>query len=609
MGGHGFLVDAFIFLTAAVIVVPLAKRGGLGSVLGYLLAGIAVGPYGAGLISRPEDVLHFAEVGVVLMLFLIGLELQPAMLWRMRRPIVGLGGAQVLVTGSVITGAGIALGAGWQASLAIGMALALSSTAIGLQLLNEKRQLRTAVGQSAFSVLLFQDVAVLPMLAVLPLLGTNIATTETGPLAGLPAWVDAAVVIGVMAAIVLSGRFVLRPIFRFIAATGLREIFTAFSLFLVIGIALLMQAIGLSPALGAFLAGVVLADSEYRHALETDIEPFKGLLLGLLFISVGMSVDFNVLSEDPGTILGLVAGLVVVKLAILIILGRIFGLGIGENVLFAFLLGQGGEFAFVLFQFAVGQGAISADLSSQLVVVVALSMVLTPVLMILNDRVIQPRLAPRRVARAPDIVDADDSAVIIVGYGRFGQIIGRFLQAGGVSATILDNDPDHLEALRRFGHKAFYGDGSRMDVLHAAGAERAKLIVLAMNDADANVAAAKAVHREFPQARTLARARDRNNAFELMAAGVDVIRRETFDSALSLGREALTLLGMHPYEARRQADTFARNDREMLHQGFEIHEDEASMIALVRRSREQLEEIFRADHDDTEHRRDAGWGE
>jgi voltage-gated potassium channel Kch len=370
-----------------------------------------------------------------------------------------------------------------------------------------------------------------------------------------------------------------------------------------------MQAIGLSPALGAFLAGVVLADSEYRHALETDIEPFKGLLLGLFFISVGMSIDFDVLGNDPITILGLVAGLVIVKLLVLALLGRIFGLGLGENVLFTFLLGQGGEFAFVLFQFAVAQGAIPASLASQLIVVVALSMVLTPLLMIINDRVIQPRLQTGTAPRSADVVDDSDSAVIIVGYGRFGQIVGRLLQASGIKATILDNDPDHLGALRRFGHKAFYGDGSRMDVLHAAGADRAKLIVLAMNDAAANVEAAKAVRREFSQAKTLARARDRNNAFELMAAGVEVIRRETFDAALSLGREALTLLGMHPYEARRQADTFSRHDRQMLQQGFEFHEDEASMIALVHRSREQLEGIFRADHDDTGKRRDAGWGE
>jgi len=609
MGEHGFLLDAFVFLAAAVIVVPLAKRGGLGAVLGYLLAGIAIGPHGTGLVGRPEDVLHFAEVGVVLMLFLIGLELQPSMLWRLRRPIIGLGSSQVLATASVLAGLAYAVGASWQASVTAGLALALSSTAMGLQLLNEKRQFRTAAGQSAFSVLLFQDIAVLPILAVLPLLGAKVETGEGGLLAAVPAWLDALIVLGTIGAIVLSGRYLLLPVFRYIASTGLREIFTAFSLFLVIGIALLMQLIGVSPALGAFLGGVVLADSEYRHALETDIEPFKGLLLGLFFISVGMSVDFTVIGEDPLGILSLVTGLVSVKLLMLLVLGRTFGLSKGETVLFAFLLAQGGEFAFVLFQFAVVEGAIPPELASTLTVVVAVSMLITPLLMLVNDRLIQPRFERAPAARSADIVDDTDPAVIIVGYGRFGQILGRLLEASGVKATILDNNPDHLEALRRFGHKAFYGDGSRMDVLHAAGAERAKLIVLAMNDADANVEAAKAIRREFPHVRTLARARDRNNAFDLMHAGVDVIRRETFDSALSLGREALTLLGLHPYEARRQANTFARHDTEMLRQGFEIHEDEASMIALVRRSRQQLEELFRGDRDDRSNRRDEGWGE
>jgi len=608
MSSRGFLFDAFIFLTAAVIVVPLAKRGGLGAVLGYLLAGIAIGPHVSGLVSHPEDVLHFAEVGVVLMLFLIGLELKPSMLWRLRRPIVGLGGAQVAVTAAAIAAAAIAAGFGWRTSAAIGMALALSSTAIGLQLLNEKRQLNTAAGQSAFSVLLFQDIAVLPMLAVLPLLGMS--TSVASPISAdvTPAWLSALEVVGAVAGIVLAGRFLLRPVFRFIAATGLREIFTAFSLFLVIGIALLMQAIGLSPALGAFLAGVVLADSEYRHALETDIEPFKGLLLGLFFISVGMSLDFDVLSDSPMSILAATTAFVIVKVFLLLALGALFGLRKSELLLFACLLGQGGEFAFVLFQFAVGQGAIPAALASQLTVIVALSMIATPLLLILNDRILQPRLLSQTPARAPDVV-ASDAAIIIVGYGRFGQIVGRFLEAAGIRATILDNDPDHLDVLRRYGHKAFYGDGARIDMLRSAGAERADLIVLAMNDPAANVAAAKLVRQHFPQAKTLARAYDRSNAFALMSAGVDVIRRETFDSALSLGREALTLLGVHPYEARRRADTFARHDRKVLQQGFDVFEDESAFIALVQRSRKQLADLFEADHADASRKRDEGWGE
>jgi len=595
VGGQGFLVDAFIFLAAAVVVVPLAKRGGLGAVLGYLLAGIVVGPHGSGLINHPQDILHFAEVGVVLMLFLIGLELQPTMLWQLRRPIIGLGGAQVLLTGAAITGVAILLGTNWRTGITLGIALALSSTAIGLQLLTERGQLRTAAGRSAFAVLLFQDIAVVPMLAILPLLGAGVATEESGPLAMLSGWQHAMVVLSVMATIVLAGRFLLRPIFRFIAATGMREIFTAFSLFLVIGIALLMQELGLSPALGAFLAGVILATSEYRHAVETDIEPFKGLLLGLFFISVGMSIDFGLIGADPVTILGLAAGLVALKLAILAPLGSVFGLRGGENAHFTFLLAQGGEFAFVLLQFAVGQGAVTAAIASQMTVVVALSMVITPLLMILNERHVQPRLSVPRTARAPDVIDQAESAVLIVGYGRFGQIVGRLLQASGVAMTVLDNDPDHLEVLRRFGHKAFYGDGSRLDVLRAAGAERAKLIILAMNHPETTVETAKAVRQNFPHLKILARARDRNHAFELMAAGADIIRRETFDAALRLGSEALVLLGSRPSDARHKAETFAEHDTNMLLKGFELQADEASMIALVRRARDELEQIFRAD--------------
>jgi monovalent cation:proton antiporter-2 (CPA2) family protein len=597
MSEHGFLVDAFIFLAAAVIVVPLAKRGGLGSVLGYLLAGIAIGPFGARFVSDPEDVLRFAEVGVVMMLFLIGLELQPSKLWRMRKPIVGLGGAQVVVTCLAITAAALALGQNWRTALTIGMALALSSTAIGLQILEEKKLLKSVAGESTFSVLLFQDVAIIPMLALLPLLGIRDAAMDTGVLAQTPDWVQASAVVGVVVAIILAGRYLLQPLFRFIASTGLREIFTAFSLFLVIGIALLMQAIGLSPALGTFLAGVVLAESSYRHELESNIEPFKGLLLGLFFISVGMSIDFELLGADPAGLLGLVAGLIVLKLAILALLGRAYGLALREVIVFGFLLAQGGEFAFVLFQFAVDQGAIAAELAQRLTAVVALSMAATLLLMIANDRLIQPRLARSAPGRAPDRIEPEDNSVIILGYGRFGQIVGRLLSASGVGLTVLDNDPDHIEALRRYGHKAFYGDGSRVDMLHAAGADRARLLILAIDDPAAKVRTVKLVRQHFPHLKILARARGRTHAFELMAAGTDVITRETFHSALHLGGEALILLGEDPAVARRQAAMFERHDTEMLMKGYEVFDDEVSLIALIRQSRAELEALFRADRE------------
>jgi monovalent cation:proton antiporter-2 (CPA2) family protein len=601
MGEHGFLLDAFVFLAAAVVVVPLAKRGGLGSVLGYLLAGVAIGPFGTAFVSDPEDVLHFSEVGVVLMLFLIGLELQPAVLWRMRKPVIGLGGAQVIVTAAAIAAVAVSLGQGWRAGLTVGMALALSSTAIALQILKEKRLLESVSGESTFAVLLFQDMAVIPMLALLPLFGTGGPDMSTALLDGMPAWLHPVVVVGVVVAIVVAGRYLLQPLFRWIAATGLREIFTAFSLFLVIGIALLMQGIGLSAALGTFLAGVVLADSSYRHELESNIEPFKGLLLGLFFISVGMSINFELLAADPAGLLGLVAGLILLKLAILVLLGRAFGLALREIIVFAFLLAQGGEFAFVLFQFAVGQGAIAADLAQRLTLVVALSMVATLLLMIVNDRLIQPRLTRAPSRRAPDVIEPEDNSVIILGYGRFGQIVGRLLRASGIGLTVLDNDPDHIDVLRRYGHKAFYGDGSRVDLLHAAGAERARLLILAIDDPSANVRTVRLTRERFPHLKILARARGRLHAFELMSAGADVIVRETFHSALRLGREALVLLGNTPAAASRKASTFEQHDTGTLAQGYEIYDDEASLIEFIRQSREELDELFRADREGIDH--------
>ena len=604
------LLAAFFFLAAAVVVVPFAQRGGLGSVLGYLIAGVAIGPYGLGLVTNPEDILHFAEFGVVMMLFLIGLELEPAKLWRLRRTIVGLGGAQVVLTAGTVAAVALAFGQTWQSGIAIGMALALSSTAIALQILNERNVLGSAAGQSAFSVLLFQDIAVIPILAVLPLLaigdGHAAAAAHDGALGG-PAWLRAATVVAAVGGIVVAGRYLLRPVFRFIAATGIREIFTAFSLLLVVGIALLMQLIGLSAALGTFLAGVVLANSEYRLALESDIEPFKALLLGLFFISVGMSIQFAVVADAPVAIAAMVLGLVALKLVLLAVLARAFGLGREQNLTFSFVLAQGGEFAFVLFQFAAAEGALTPEQTEPLIVVVAFSMALTPLLMMLLERVIQPRLRPAAAEREADVIEFRGDPVIIIGYGRFGQIIGRLLGANGVGTVVLDNDPDHIEVLRKFGVRVFYGDATRLDLLEKAGGDHAKLIIIAIDDPDKTTEAATAIRERFPRVRILARARNRSHAHRLMAAGVDMLRRETFDSALVMGREALIMLGDHPYDARRRARMFEQFDERSLRAGMEARDDVEAQVSLSRQLRDELGQVFRADRAPSGSRGEDGW--
>ena len=463
MHGEDFFFQALIYLAAAVVSVPVAKRLGLGSVLGYLIAGMAIGPFGLGLVGdEGEDVLHFAEFGVVMMLFLIGLELQPSLLWRMRSSILGLGGLQVGVTAAVIGTIAAALGLDWRSALAIGLIFSLSSTAIVLQTLQEKGLMKTGGGRSAFSVLLFQDIAVIPVLAILPLLahggadhGSAAAGHATTWVEGLPGWAAALVVAGAVAVIVLGGRLLVRPAFRFIARARVPEIFTAAALLLVIAIALLMTRVGLSPALGTFLAGVVLATSEYRHELEGDIEHFKGLLLGLFFIAVGASIDFGLIASQPVLIGALVAGLMVVKLVVLATLGRFFGLGHDQNFLFSFALAQAGEFAFVLLSFATQQDVLSIEVTAPLVAVVASTMALTPLLMLVNERLIQPRFGTKETDdREPDAID-ETNPVIIAGYGRMGTIIGRLLRVSGIRATVLEVDSDHVDILRNLGHKVF----------------------------------------------------------------------------------------------------------------------------------------------------------
>ncbi len=623
MHNEGLFFQAFIYLLAAVLSVPLSNRLGLGSVLGYLIAGVIIGPFGLRFVGQEgEDVMHFAEFGVVMMLFLVGLEQQPSLLWRLRLPILGLGGLQVAVTALVTLGLGLLFGVSWQTALVVGLILAMSSTAIVLQTLNEKGLMKTEAGQSSFSVLLFQDIAVIPILALLPLLAVKESATVTLTAkdvlfvvaeqtadhnAALPGWQQALLVMGVVGGIIVAGRFLMRPVFRLIAATQLRELFTATALLLVIGIALAMQKVGLSPALGTFVAGVVLADNEYRHELESDIDPFKGLLLGLFFISVGASINFNLLIQQPFLILGLVIGLVAVKFAVLLGLGRFFRMELSQSLLFAFALAQGGEFAFVLFSFATQNQVLTTDVAEPLVAVVALSMVLTPLLMIVNDRLVQPRFTTIEPEREADEIDENENPVIIAGFGRFGQIVGRLLIANGCRPTLLEHSPTQIDLLRRFGWKVFYGDASRLDLLHAAGAKRARLLIIAIDDREKAVEMVKLVHKHFPHLRLLARAHDRRHAYELIRQGADVIHRETFGSALDMGAEALKLLGVRSYKAHRAARIFKQHDEEVLQEMAQLEGDETLIAARSRQLADDLAQLLQADDQDLVHNVDSAW--
>ena len=612
-----FLFQAFIYLVAAVISVPVAKRLGLGSVLGYLFAGILIGPYVLKFVGvESESVLHFAEFGVVLMLFLIGLELRPELLWRMRGPILGLGGLQVSVTAGVIFIVSYVAGLTWKESLAVGLILALSSTAIVLQTLSEKGLIKTQGGRSSFSVLLFQDIAVIPILAILPLLAIKgLGSASYSPsgehatgvnIESLSAWQEAVIVVLVIAGIIIVGRFLTRYVLRFIAETRIREIFTAFALLLVIGIALAMQIVGLSAALGTFLAGVLLADSEYRHELETDIEPFKGLLLGLFFISVGASINFELFLDNPYLILGLVIALMLLKLIILFILGTVFKMSRSQNYLFAFSLAQGGEFAFVLFSFATKTGAVPVPTADTLILVVALSMALTPLLMLFNEKFLQPRFSQLDDKPESDTID-ERNQVIIAGFGRFGQIVGRLLHANRIGTTILDSKPSQIEMVRRFGYKVFYGDASRIDLLHAAGAEDAKLLILAIDDKEKSLEIVEIVKKHFPNVEIIARSFDRRHSYELMNLGVQVIQRETFNSALELGESALKILGYRNFQAHRAALAFKHHDEKTL---VDLHKhwgDDEAFLTQTKLRNQDLIELLGNDEEEIKENVDHTW--
>ena len=621
MNGDGFFFQAFVYLTAAVISVPIAKRAGLGSVLGYLVAGAVIGPHIFGLVGEEgQQVMHFAEFGVVMMLFLVGLELQPALLWRLRAPILGMGGVQVGLTALALAGIGLALGVHWKTALAAGIILSLSSTAIVLQSLNEKGLMKTLGGQGSFSILLFQDLAVIPMFAILPLLALAAATDvsaaashapeHTSAIAALAGWQQGLITVVLIAAIIVGGKLLTRPIFRFIAATRLREVFTAAALLLVIGIALAMEQVGLSPALGTFLAGVVLADSEFRHELESDIEPFKGLLLGLFFISVGASIDFDLLSAHASTITLLISILVVVKFIVLLIIGRLFRMPPSQSFLLSFALAQGGEFAFVLLSFATQHQVFPAATANLLIAVVALSMAVTPLMMIVNDKLVQPIFASGRKKsdREADNMD-EDNPVIIAGFGRFGNVVGRLLRANGVATTILDLDPEQIETLRRFGVKVFYGDAGRPDLMHAAGADKARLLILAIDEPEHATAIAEQMRREYPNLKILARADSMHHSYELMEAGVDGVFRETFDSALSLGVDALKMLGFRAYQAQRAAHIFRKHEQSAMAERANLHgeQDEKAYAARVREHISELEQLIREDDRDFSAEADHAW--
>jgi glutathione-regulated potassium-efflux system ancillary protein KefC len=597
---HSLLSNALVYLAAAVLIVPVAKKLGLGAVLGYLMAGIAIGPWGFGFIGEVEDILHFSEFGVVLLLFLIGLELEPKRLWAMRQPIFGSGTAQVLGVAAALALAAMLAGVDWKVAVIAALGLSLSSTAIALATLDERNLKGAPTGSAAFAILLFQDIAAIPMIAVVPLLGVAVAGSgDHDPLR----WLKVAAVIG---ALVLSGRYLLRPALRAIARSGLRDIFTAFSLLLVIAIALLMQSVGLSMALGAFVAGVLLADSEYRHALETDLEPFKGLLLGLFFIAVGMSVDFGVFLAQPWLILGLVAAFLAIKIGVLYLLARSIGIAPSQRALFAFLLSQGGEFAFVVFGAAQTAQVFSANVASILIVVVALSMVCTPLLLIVHDQLIAPRYL-QASTREADPIDANEDHVIIAGFGRFGQIIGRLLTVNKIKLTVLDHDPDQIELVRKFGNKVFYGDATRIDLLHAAGAAHARALVVAIDDIDDSLRLVDAVRLAFPNLTIIARARNVTHYYDLMDRGVEIIERETFESALMLGRQVLQQLGFGAYRARQAAHKFRLMNLKGLAKLYPYYKDQEQLMSQAKQARDELEAMFSLDAEAVDAERKQRW--
>lgn len=609
-----FFHQAFVYLGAAVVAVPVAKKLGLGSVLGYLIAGVIIGPFVFGFVGEEgQDVMHFAEFGVVMMLFLVGLELQPSLLWKLKTPILGLGGMQVTFTTGIITAIIIfTTTLPWQTALAIGLTLALSSTAIVLQTLNEKGLMKSEGGQNAFSVLLFQDIAVIPILAFFPLLAVhdtshNSDHSSQNLIEGLPIILQTVIILGVITSIIIAGRYLIGPAFRLIAQTRLRELFTAAALLLVIAITLLMTQVGLSPALGTFLAGVVLAQSEYRHELETDIEPFKGLLLGLFFIAVGASIDFQLIGNEPGLIALLVLGLIAVKLIVLAVIGKLFGMKTDSNLLFTFGLAQGGEFAFVLFSYALQNGVMTNASANPLIAAVAISMALTPLLILLNEKFIQPNFGTKEDdTREADTID-EHHPIIIAGFGRYGSTIGRFLQANGKQATYLDIDPNNVELLRKLGLKVFYGDASRSDLLKAAGAEEAKLLIVAVDDPEKAIEIIETVNKHFPHIKIIARARSWNNYSNMLEYNIENIYREYLDTSLRMAADALSCSGYRNYQIQRAVKKFRKHDEKYIRILASEKSEKGILLKNSKQYIQDLEKMMLEDMENEAKDKDMGW--
>ena len=608
---ENFLLQLFIFLAAAAIAVPIAKKLGLGSVLGYLVAGMIIGPFGVSLIQNVDEVMHFTEFGVVMMLFLVGLELRPSMLWRMRLPILGIGGAQVVISSIVLSGVA-AYFLPWQQALAVGLTLSLSSTAIVLQTLNEKGLMETRAGRSIFSVLLFQDLAVIPMLAGFPLLATLVIAggdDHHGALfdiTGLPNYMRVGIAVLAIGFVVVMGKFAVNPLFRAIAAAGVREVFVAAVLALVIGTSVLMLAVGLSPALGAFLAGVMLSDSEFRHELESDIEPFKGLLLGIFFISIGASLNFTLIGDSLAVIAGLTFGLLFIKWVILLTVSFIFKVDRDDRLLFSIALAQGGEFAFVLFQFARGNGVLPPEVIEPLISAVAISMFLTPLMFILHD-LIGRKQKPDTQTQEADTITPTNQKVIMAGFGRTGTDVGRFLLTAGIKPVILDHDAGNVKLLRKFGFEVYYGDATRLDLLEAAGADKAKLLIITIGHFDTAHKLVELVKKHYPNLEIYLNAEDREEAFAMMDEGVKHIQGETIGSAISLGQMVIEALGVEPYRAHRLAMIFKKKEQDLMTAIYAERSEETSYISSFQSHHENLEKLMELDGSAISDDEDRAW--
>ncbi|WP_036773608.1 glutathione-regulated potassium-efflux system protein KefB [Photorhabdus australis] len=593
------LSASILFLFAAVVAVPIAQKFRIGAVLGYLLAGIVLGPWGLSFIRDVDDILHFSELGIVFLMFIIGLELNPSKLWQLRRSIFGVGAAQVILTAGVLAVLLYLTDFAWQAAVIGGIGMAMSSTAMALQLMKEKGMNRNEGGQLGFSVLLFQDIAVIPALALIPLLAGETASSD---------WYRIMLKIAAFSGMLLGGRYLLRPLFRLIVRSGVREVFTAAALLVVLSSAMFMEVLGFSMALGTFIAGVLLADSEYRHELEISIEPFKGLLLGLFFISVGMSLNLGVLLIHLTDVLLGVLVLVIVKGIILYLIALISGLRNSSRLQFSGVLSQGGEFAFVLFSAALSQNVLNSDQMALLLVVVTLSMMTTPLVMQLIDAILARRYNAQDETDEQPFVEDNDPQVILVGFGRFGQVIGRLLMVNKIRITVLERDVSVISTMRRYGYKVYYGDAAELELLRAAGADKAKAIVITCNEPEDTMMIVHLCQKHFPNLHIMARARGRLEAHELLQSGVENFTRETFSSALELGRKTLVGLGMHPHKAHRAKQHFQRLDMRMLRELMpQLHGDVAH-ISRIKEARRELEELFEREMLN-ERRQPDGWNE